>query len=904
MTSFAKTVRTSIRARQRKTPYALLMTLMALSLCVLLSTAPVSQAVADDKKDDNSSSHSSTKDVAKAAAQGSLSRTDYLTPVVVVFDTSGSMTEEDQHGVVKLSAAKNIMDEVLSGGSIKSALWTYPGGTTDSEGCQPGTWVPGSSWTDDADSTKVNADIRLLQASGDTPTGPALRAVASQLGADEEAEIFLVSDGKSNCGESPCDVAKELIAQGYKITVQPIGFDLSDEDAQSNELKCIADATGGTYRTAQDAQELKQYFEDFHSSPFEFEVRAPKTVREGGAVSIDVTVHNKLKDRSLPGVRVRLGITDPDQVIVKNIHSLESHLPALLPDEKQTLRWVLSLKESTGVVDWSVSVGAQGVGAEIEQGSFEVVNSALDYSEAGSLLKDINGDVVIMGDSYTSGEGTGDYLTEEPVGCHRSGTSTYAKFLYNSNHNVQNIACSGAQTSHIEQPQFNILRSSLHKGSQEPQILQLQWIDNVGAVFLTLGGNDVNFGDLVKACVTPGQTCAIEYDKNKNLKKGPTVNSYALMNNLYHRQNKEAKRAAKKTSVVEPGTFGRLPRIYKRINDEINSPDRVKKRGGYAPIIVSAYPFPLEKLRGKDCNTFIDRVEVDTMRYFVQSLNQKISNAVDAARDTWDVPIFFVHDIEDMAQPGHTMCGKKEDSYFVVLDDAKVISVGIGELSGKGNPLQKQELVHPNIKGNKRWAEELISWSQNKELPKDLRPTVPKKKLQQAASQPFLPFTKKVNISFDPSRDQSKQGTTGVANGVIDLSISSLKKKSSVGVTLHSDPIFLGNTAADKNGEAHLTIQIPPNTPAGMHSLEFTGTTKDGKQATMTVPIRVLSPLPLWLWMVGLATVAAAIAMVVMFIKAKRNLNAAKKLQATSANAASTEPIPATSQTSDNMDVP
>ena len=59
--------------------------------------------------------------------------------------------------------------------------------------------------------------------------------------------------GLSTC-EDPCETAKEVIAEGFDLTVQAAGFQISSDGL--DELKCIADATGGNTYEATDGDEL------------------------------------------------------------------------------------------------------------------------------------------------------------------------------------------------------------------------------------------------------------------------------------------------------------------------------------------------------------------------------------------------------------------------------------------------------------------------------------------------------------------------------------------------------------------------------------------------------------------------------------------------------------------------
>lgn len=67
--------------------------------------------------------------------------------------------------------------------------------------------------------------------------------------------IVLVSDGIDTCAPPPvCEVAKELHEQGIDLVINTIGFNV--DEAARKELSCIADAAGGEYLDADDADSL------------------------------------------------------------------------------------------------------------------------------------------------------------------------------------------------------------------------------------------------------------------------------------------------------------------------------------------------------------------------------------------------------------------------------------------------------------------------------------------------------------------------------------------------------------------------------------------------------------------------------------------------------------------------
>lgn len=104
----------------------------------------------------------------------------------------------------------------------------------------------------------MRAVVDGVVALGETPIGYSLEQVRGDLG-ELGGRVVLVSDGIDECfpdlGPDPCDVAVALIADGFEIVIDTIGFAAGDE--AGNQLQCIADATGGTYRSASDGAALR-----------------------------------------------------------------------------------------------------------------------------------------------------------------------------------------------------------------------------------------------------------------------------------------------------------------------------------------------------------------------------------------------------------------------------------------------------------------------------------------------------------------------------------------------------------------------------------------------------------------------------------------------------------------------
>jgi len=106
------------------------------------------------------------------------------------------------------------------------------------------------------DPSGFSARVNALVPRGKTPLTEAVRSAALTLGnSDRPATVILVSDGIESCNADPCALAAELERTGVDFTAHVVGFDVG-RIADQGQLSCLADLTGGTYLTAQNATEL------------------------------------------------------------------------------------------------------------------------------------------------------------------------------------------------------------------------------------------------------------------------------------------------------------------------------------------------------------------------------------------------------------------------------------------------------------------------------------------------------------------------------------------------------------------------------------------------------------------------------------------------------------------------
>ncbi|SCF03898.1 Ca-activated chloride channel family protein [Micromonospora haikouensis] len=178
--------------------------------------------------------------------------------VELVLDVSGSMRARDIDGRSRISVAQQAFNEVVDALPEETQLGirvlgaTYKG-KDKKVGCQDTQQIVPVGRVDRA---QAKAAVATLRPTGFTPVGLALRSAAADLGTGATARrIVLITDGEDTCAPpDPCEVARELAAQGTKLVVDTLG--LAPDEKVRRQLLCIAGATGGTYTAAQSAEEL------------------------------------------------------------------------------------------------------------------------------------------------------------------------------------------------------------------------------------------------------------------------------------------------------------------------------------------------------------------------------------------------------------------------------------------------------------------------------------------------------------------------------------------------------------------------------------------------------------------------------------------------------------------------
>jgi Ca-activated chloride channel family protein len=225
------------------------------------------------------------KAVEQLAPKGIAGVAEGKSSMVMVLDSSGSMSDEDGSGSTRIASARKavgtVVDSLPDGHPTGLRLYgsQQQKGCTDTRLAEP---------VRPLDRAAIKDAVAKVRPKGDTPIGYSLRKAADDLpersgGATGQRTIVLISDGEDNCGDPrPCEVARELGKQGIDLRIDAIGFEVRGKARE--ELECVARAGSGAYYDAPDADALaRQLQRAGRLSVDGYRLKGEKT--EGGAES-------------------------------------------------------------------------------------------------------------------------------------------------------------------------------------------------------------------------------------------------------------------------------------------------------------------------------------------------------------------------------------------------------------------------------------------------------------------------------------------------------------------------------------------------------------------------------------------------------------------------------------------
>lgn len=176
--------------------------------------------------------------------------------VMFVLDGSNSMWGQID-GVAKISIAKDVMTDLITNLDPNTQMGLMAYGHRKKNECSD---IEVLALPGPVDRGQMIDHVQNITPRGKTPISDALSIASVSVGYFAgKSSVVLVSDGLETCNADPCATARNLgiINPGFDVHV--VGFDVTKEESES--LQCIADATGGKFFRANNANELKDALE-------------------------------------------------------------------------------------------------------------------------------------------------------------------------------------------------------------------------------------------------------------------------------------------------------------------------------------------------------------------------------------------------------------------------------------------------------------------------------------------------------------------------------------------------------------------------------------------------------------------------------------------------------------------
>lgn len=172
--------------------------------------------------------------------------------VMFVLDGSNSMWGQID-GIAKISIAKDVMTDLITNLNPKINMGLMAYGHRRKDDCKD---IEVLASPGPVDRQRMIKHVQNITPRGKTPISQALLLGAISVEYfTGKSSVVLVSDGLETCDADPCAQARSLGIVNPGFDVHVVGFDVTKEESES--LQCIADATGGKFFRANNANELK-----------------------------------------------------------------------------------------------------------------------------------------------------------------------------------------------------------------------------------------------------------------------------------------------------------------------------------------------------------------------------------------------------------------------------------------------------------------------------------------------------------------------------------------------------------------------------------------------------------------------------------------------------------------------
>jgi GDSL-like Lipase/Acylhydrolase family len=401
-----------------------------------------------------------------------------------------------------------------------------------------------------------------------------------------------------------------------------------------------------------------------------------------------------------------------------------------------------------------------------------------------------------LGDSFASGEGAFSYKAFSQGKCHLS-LSSYPYLIGGqlSKEKYESVACSGAKNEDIlnnfpdkydgqykdKIPEENRDIEEILRSFFPGYIRQSTFISglNPEAITISIGGNDMAFGDKVKNCVFNlelDQTCFNTLEDRKEIAE----EVYSLVPTLIP-------------------TYEKLKENNRRVY-VVGYPKIVKPDGNCAN------------------NVKMNASELA----FADKLTTLINDAIEFA--TGQAGVSYV-DVENILED-RRLCETNSDNTLVHGITQKSFGVG-------GEDIIATESFHPKSDAHKLYRDAILSQTSklSKKMPiPNALANMPRLATTDAF---FRDLATSGRTIYKPIYQDFVPGSVYInSRQIFELRGQSigLGPLAQLSAEIHSTPVSLGNFTADANGDTKAEITIPGNVKPGYHSLHFFGTNQAGQK--------------------------------------------------------------------------
>ena len=176
--------------------------------------------------------------------------------VVLILDASKSMKADDGTGRPKIEAAKaalnTLVDQLPDDAKVGLRVYgSQVSGTGKAQGCADTKLV---SPVAPLDRSGLKSAIDAITPRGFTPIGASLKGAVRTSAARSRRPSCSSPTAATTARRRPCGVARQISKGGIDLKIQAVGFQV--KSGARRQLQCIADAGGGRYVDADNAQEL------------------------------------------------------------------------------------------------------------------------------------------------------------------------------------------------------------------------------------------------------------------------------------------------------------------------------------------------------------------------------------------------------------------------------------------------------------------------------------------------------------------------------------------------------------------------------------------------------------------------------------------------------------------------